>query len=136
MAEMRGFAGDNFAWISGDAVGQAETQLFAWNSKKKLGIRGAGVHIQSDPSRAELMRRKFESRGLDMKERKRRAVLDRYGGEEYLDATLVVVGCSVAGRSLSAPLDIRVGSGGGGGSNDNGNSEVASKETVEERATT
>ena len=110
--------------------------LFAWDAKKKLGIKGAGVHVQADPSWAELMIHKFKSRGFDMKERTRRAVIDRYGGEEYLDATSRVVDCGVAGRSLSAPLDIRVGSGGGGGSNDNGNSEVASKETVEERATT
>jgi len=105
--------------------------LFAWDAEKKLGIEGAGVHVQADPSQAELMRRKFESQGLDMKDSKRRAVLDQFGGEEYLDATLGVVGCSVAGRSLSAPLDIGVGGGGGG----NGNSRVALKETLEEQAT-
>eukprot|EP00584_Thalassiosira_punctigera_P007958 CAMPEP_0172539368 /NCGR_PEP_ID=MMETSP1067-20121228/10572_1 /TAXON_ID=265564 ORGANISM="Thalassiosira punctigera, Strain Tpunct2005C2" /NCGR_SAMPLE_ID=MMETSP1067 /ASSEMBLY_ACC=CAM_ASM_000444 /LENGTH=692 /DNA_ID=CAMNT_0013325039 /DNA_START=9 /DNA_END=2087 /DNA_ORIENTATION=- len=85
-AESLGFAGDNFSRISGDAVKLAETQLFAWDAEKKLGVEGA-VHIQADPSKAELMRRRVESRGVDLKEKKRRAVLDRYGGEEYLDAS-------------------------------------------------
>ncbi|KAL7543549.1 hypothetical protein ACHAXR_012835 [Thalassiosira sp. AJA248-18] len=85
-AESLGFAGDNFSRISGDAVKLAETQLFAWDAEKKLGMEGA-VHVQADPSKAELMRKKVETRGKDMKEKKRQAVLDRYGGEEYLEGT-------------------------------------------------
>jgi len=115
MVEMHDFAGEKLSCLSGDSVGLAKTQLFAWDAKKKLGIEGAGVHVQADPNWAELMRHKFKSRGLDMKERKRQAALDWYDGEEYLDATSRVVGCGVAGRSLSAPLDIGVGGGGGGG---------------------
>ena len=107
-AESMGFAGDNFSRISGDAVKLAETQLFAWDAEKKLGMEGA-VHVQADPSKAELMRRKVESRGLDMKEKKRRAVLDRYGGQEYLDAS--------------------------GTSNGGSGNAGATKETPEERAT-
>ena len=83
-AETMGFAGDNFARISGDAVQLAETQLFAWDAEKKVG-EGA-IHVQADPSRAELMRRKVEKRGEELKDKKRKQVLDRYGGEEYLDA--------------------------------------------------
>ena len=85
-AESMGFAGDNFSRISGDAVKLAETQLFAWDAEKQLGVEGV-VHMQADPSKAELMRKKVESRGKDMKEMKRQAVLDRYGGEEYLEGT-------------------------------------------------
>lgn len=107
-AENIGFAGDNFSRISGDAVGLAETQLFAWDAEKKLGVEGA-VHVQADPSRAELMRKKVETKGKEMKDRKRRAVLDRYGGEEYLD--------------------------GGGGAGNGGADGNAAKETPEERAT-
>lgn len=106
--EQLGFAGDNFSRISGDAVKLAETQLFAWDAEKKVG-EGA-IHVQADPSKAELMRRKVESRGLNIKEKKRKAVLDRYGGQEYLDA-----GANVSG-----------GAGGDG---------ADSKETPEERAT-
>lgn len=84
-AESMGFAGDNFARISGDAVQMAETQLFAWDAEKKVGVEGA-IHLQADPSRAELMRKKVEKRGEELKDKKRKQVLDRYGGEEYLDA--------------------------------------------------
>ena len=118
-AEMRGFAGDNFARISGDAVGLAETQLFAWDAEKKLGVEGANVHVQADPSRAELMRRKVESRGMDMKEKKRRAILDRYGGGEYLDDS------GIGNGSLSASLSTK----------GVGREDVAPKETPEERST-
>eukprot|EP00970_Alexandrium_tamarense_P015723 scaffold5437_cov180-Alexandrium_tamarense.AAC.1 len=55
-AESLGFAGDNFTRISGDAVQLAKTQLFAWDAEKKLGSEGV-VHVQADPSRAELMRK-------------------------------------------------------------------------------
>lgn len=89
-------------------MGLAETQLFAWDAEKKLGVEGA-VHVQADPSRAELMRKKVETKGKEMKDRKRRAVLDRYGGEEYLD--------------------------GGGGAGNGGADGNAAKETPEERAT-
>ncbi|KAL7443805.1 hypothetical protein ACHAXM_009166 [Skeletonema potamos] len=82
-AESMGFAGDNFARISGDAIKMAETQLFAWDAEKKVG-EGA-IHLQADPSRAELMRKKVEKRGEELKDKKRKQVLDRYGGEEYLD---------------------------------------------------
>lgn len=115
-AESRGFAGDNFSRISGDAVKLAETQLFAWDAEKKLGVEGV-VHLQADPSKAELMRRKVESRGLDIKAKKRKAVLDRYGGEEYLDASGGMNKYAlVEGDSVTGTVDV-------------------SKETREERAT-
>ena len=83
-AESLGFAGDNFTRISGDAVQLAETQLFAWDAEKKLGTEGV-VHVQADPSKAELMRKQVERKGEEIKDRKRKMVLDKYGGEEYLD---------------------------------------------------
>ena len=83
-AESMGFAGDNFTRISGDAVQLAETQLFAWDAEKKLGTEGV-VHVQADPSKAELMRKQVEKKGEEIKDKKRKMVLDRYGGEEYLD---------------------------------------------------
>ena len=77
------FAGDNFARISGDAVGLAETQLFAWDAEK----RGAaeGLHPQANPSQAELLKRKVKGRSAGLQAERRRAVLDKYGGSEYLD---------------------------------------------------
>ncbi|KAL3759464.1 hypothetical protein ACHAWU_000763 [Discostella pseudostelligera] len=118
-AESRGFAGDNFSRISGDAVKLAETQLFAWDAEKKLGVEGV-VHLQADPSKAELMKRKVESRGLDLKVKKRKAVLDRYGGEEYLDAS--------GGMGKYSSVE-------GGSAAAASGTVDASKETPEERAT-
>jgi len=115
-----GYAGVNFSRISGDAVKLAETQLFAWDAEKKTGIEGA-VHMQADPSKAELMRKKVESRGMDLKERKRKAVLDRYGGEEYLDAAGGAASTTTTKNGKSVSF--------GAGTN------APPKETPEERAT-
>ena len=82
-AEQADFAGDNFSRISGDAVGLAETQLFAWEAER----RGAaeGLHPQANPSQAELLKKKIKTRSADLRAEKKKAVLDRYGGAEYLD---------------------------------------------------
>lgn len=76
------FAGDNFARISGDAVELAKTQLFAWDSEAK-GV--ADVHPQANPSQAELMKKTADSKAVDLKLQKRKKVLEKYGGSEYLD---------------------------------------------------
>jgi hypothetical protein len=44
-AESRGFAGDSFARVSGNA---AEMLLLAWDSGKKLEVKGA-IHVQANP---------------------------------------------------------------------------------------
>lgn len=76
------FAGDNFARISGDAVGLAKTQLFAWDAS---GRGGAEVHPQANPSQAELSKKKFDDKSDHLKEEKKRTVLEKYGGAKYLD---------------------------------------------------
>ena len=78
------FAGDNFTRISGDAVQLADTQLFAWDAAEK----GVGeIHPQANPSQAELLKKKFKSKSENLKIQKKRAVLDKYGGEEHLDGS-------------------------------------------------
>ncbi len=88
------FAGDNFARISGDAIGLAQTQVFAWDMAKTsggdntVGISGpasSSIHPQANPSQAELMKKKFTTQSLDLKTRQKKAVLDKYGGAEMLD---------------------------------------------------
>jgi pre-mRNA-processing factor SLU7 len=76
------FAGDNFARISGDAVGLADTQLFAWEASDK-GVKE--LHPQANPSQAELLKKQFKSKSADLELQKKKAVLDKYGGQEYLD---------------------------------------------------
>jgi pre-mRNA-processing factor SLU7 len=77
------FAGDNFTRISGDAVGLAETQLFAWEAAKK----GVELHMQAVPSLAEKAKKEFKSKSSELQLMKKKAVLDKYGGEEHLDGS-------------------------------------------------
>ncbi|CAB9522866.1 splicing factor SLU7 [Seminavis robusta] len=76
------FAGDNFARISGDAVGLADTQLFAWEAADK-GVKE--LHPQANPSQAELLKKQFKSKSANLALEKKKAVLEKYGGEEHLD---------------------------------------------------
>eukprot|EP00529_Nitzschia_sp_RCC80_P015538 CAMPEP_0113441706 /NCGR_PEP_ID=MMETSP0014_2-20120614/1222_1 /TAXON_ID=2857 /ORGANISM="Nitzschia sp." /LENGTH=694 /DNA_ID=CAMNT_0000332561 /DNA_START=23 /DNA_END=2107 /DNA_ORIENTATION=- /assembly_acc=CAM_ASM_000159 len=78
------FAGDNFARISGDAVKLAETQLFAWDASDK-GV--SELHPQANPSQAELLKKKFQSKSSELARQKKKKVLDKYGGGEYLDGS-------------------------------------------------
>jgi pre-mRNA-processing factor SLU7 len=76
------YAGDNFARVSGDAVALADTQLFAWDATDQ----GVGeIHPQANPSQAEMLKKQFKSKESDLKLQRKKAVLDKYGGEEYLD---------------------------------------------------
>mmetsp|Transcript_8287 Transcript_8287/g.9744 ORF Transcript_8287/g.9744 Transcript_8287/m.9744 type:complete len:669 (-) Transcript_8287:193-2199(-) len=92
------FAGDNFARISGDAVGLAQTQLFAWDAASKKGGGTAShaanqeeeegakeLHPQANPSQAEFLKKTFLSQKEGLKVGRKKAVLDKYGGAEYLD---------------------------------------------------
>jgi len=91
------FAGDNFTRVSGDAVGLAQTQVFAWDIMGKAGGGGAeegaattsaaapSIHPQANPSQAELMKKKFTNQAVDLKTKQKQAVLNKYGGAEFLD---------------------------------------------------
>lgn len=76
------FAGDNFTRITGDAVDLADTQLFAWDAQGQ-GINE--MHAQANPSQAELLKKKYKKETETLKVTKKMAVLDKYGGGEYLD---------------------------------------------------
>ncbi|KAG7358431.1 pre-mRNA splicing Prp18-interacting factor [Nitzschia inconspicua] len=78
------FAGDNFARISGDAVDLASTQLFAWDAAEK-GV--SELHPQANPSQVELLKKKFKSKSTEIQLQKKKKVLDKYGGSEYLDGS-------------------------------------------------
>lgn len=84
-AEEAQFAGDNFARISGDAVNLAQTQMFAWDAAAKSGRDE--LHPQANPSQVELLKKKFQDKSAQLSIQKKRAVLDKYGGQEYLDGS-------------------------------------------------
>ncbi|KAM4732068.1 pre-mRNA-splicing factor SLU7 [Anableps anableps] len=77
-----GYAGDNFARYSGDTISMAQTQLFAWEAYE----RGSEVHLQADPTKLELLHRSFKVKKEDFKEKQRESILEKYGGQEHLDA--------------------------------------------------
>lgn len=78
------FAGDNFSRISGDAVQLAETHLFAWDAAEK-GV--SELHPQANPSQVELLKKKFKNKSAEIQLLKKKKVLDKYGGGEYLDGS-------------------------------------------------
>uniref|UniRef100_A0A8C6M165 Pre-mRNA-splicing factor SLU7 n=1 Tax=Nothobranchius furzeri TaxID=105023 RepID=A0A8C6M165_NOTFU len=77
-----GYAGDNFARYTGDTISMAQTQLFAWEAYE----RGSEVHLQADPTKLELLHRSFKVKKEDFKEEQRESILEKYGGQEHLDA--------------------------------------------------
>uniref|UniRef100_A0A3Q3VUS7 Pre-mRNA-splicing factor SLU7 n=1 Tax=Mola mola TaxID=94237 RepID=A0A3Q3VUS7_MOLML len=77
-----GYAGDNFARYTGDTISMAQTQLFAWEAYEK----GSEVHLQADPTKLELLHKSFKVKKEEFKETQRGGILEKYGGEEHLDA--------------------------------------------------
>ncbi|TRY54751.1 hypothetical protein DNTS_031271, partial [Danionella cerebrum] len=77
-----GYAGDNFVRYSGDTISMAQTQLFAWEAYEK----GSEVHLQADPTKLELLHQSYKVKKDDFKEKQKETILERYGGEEHLDA--------------------------------------------------
>ena len=93
------YAGDNFVRISGDAVALAQQQLFAWDATTTLGggddtTSGGGgstnaneLHPIANPSQMEILQKTFSSQQEEIRNTMKRNILNKYGGEEYLDGT-------------------------------------------------
>ncbi|KAF2985379.1 hypothetical protein EK904_009064, partial [Melospiza melodia maxima] len=76
------YAGDNFVHYTGDAISMAQTQLFAWEAYDK----GCEVHLQADPTKLELLYKSFKAKKEDFKAQQKESILEKYGGQEHLDA--------------------------------------------------
>ncbi|BGP00019.1 mRNA splicing protein [Rhodotorula toruloides] len=76
------FAGENFVRHSGGATELQKLQMFAWQSEN----RGHDVHIQSNPTAAALMHKEFLQQKEVLKDKSSASILDKYGGEQYLQA--------------------------------------------------
>ncbi|GAA6032363.1 hypothetical protein JCM8097_008137 [Rhodosporidiobolus ruineniae] len=79
-AEDPKYAGDNFGRGTGGATDMQQLQLFAWQSEQ----RGHDVHAQSNPTAAALAHKEFQQQKEVLKDTSRASVLDKYGGEQYL----------------------------------------------------
>ncbi|KAK3095747.1 hypothetical protein FSP39_018488 [Pinctada imbricata] len=76
------YVGDNFVRFSGDAHEFATRQVFAWNAYE----RGTEVHLQADPTKLELLSKEVDKRKENFKTSAKDSILDKYGGEEHLQA--------------------------------------------------
>lgn len=76
------YQGDNFVRYSGDTRKMAQTQMFAWEAYEK----GADVHLQADPTKLELLHKEYKVKKGDFEQDKKMSVLEKYGGEEHLNA--------------------------------------------------
>lgn len=81
-AEEAHYAGDNFVRYTGDAPEMAKVQLFAWNAAE----RGNDVHLQANPTQLALLHKQYESKKEKVKDTNRDSILQKYGGEEHLEA--------------------------------------------------
>lgn len=76
------YSGDNFERWTGEATQMAQLQSFAW----KAGEVGKQVHLQANPSQAELLFREYQKRKTELSSTIKESILERYGGEEHLKA--------------------------------------------------
>lgn len=82
MEDKSEYHGDNFARYSGDAQNFARKQMFAWEAYE----HGTDVHLQADPTKLELLSREVQKRKEDTKVQAKNSILEKYGGEEHLEA--------------------------------------------------
>ncbi|GAU99106.1 hypothetical protein RvY_10150 [Ramazzottius varieornatus] len=76
------FSGENAIRYSGETNNIAKSQLFAWDAYEK----GVDVHLQADPTKAELLKKQYEEKKTEFKQNIGKNILQKYGGEEYLEA--------------------------------------------------
>ena len=67
---------------TGEATKVAQMQLFAWDSTEK----GDELHLQSEPSKAAMMFKRYQDSKEQVKDVRKESVLARYGGAEHLQA--------------------------------------------------
>ncbi|KAJ9250647.1 hypothetical protein DTO195F2_8079 [Paecilomyces variotii] len=75
-------AEENFVRASGDAAEFEKAQRYAWESQERGGKDK--IHLQANPTSGEVLRKKHEQESEAKRQAKRKALLEKYGGEEYL----------------------------------------------------
>jgi pre-mRNA-processing factor SLU7 len=80
-------AEDNFMRASGDAAEFERAQKYAWESQEK-GV-GRKLHLQANPTEGEVLRKKQTEEAESNKTIQRQALLEKYGGAEYLQSAPV-----------------------------------------------
>lgn len=76
------YKGENFMRFSGDTQQHANAQLFAWDAHEK----GVDVHLLAEPTKLEMLKQEYDKKRDELKDKARDSIIDRYGGEEHLEA--------------------------------------------------
>uniref|UniRef100_A0A0A9XJW0 Pre-mRNA-splicing factor SLU7 n=1 Tax=Lygus hesperus TaxID=30085 RepID=A0A0A9XJW0_LYGHE len=76
------YAGENFVRFTGDTLKHSKTQLFAWEAHD----RGVDVHPLGEPTKLEILKKQYDEKKDEFKQKGKLDILDKYGGEEHLNA--------------------------------------------------
>ena len=68
--------------ISGDTINHAKSTMFAWEAARK----GLDVHMLAEPTKLEALKSEFETKKGQFKSEMDKSILEKYGGQEHLEA--------------------------------------------------
>ncbi|KAJ5153259.1 Pre-mRNA-splicing factor slu7 [Penicillium canariense] len=77
-------AEENFVRASGDAAEFEKAQRYAWDAQE---AGRAQIHLQANPTSGEVLRKKEKEDAEAKRQAQREALLNKYGGDEHLNAT-------------------------------------------------
>lgn len=77
-------AEENFVRSSGDAAEFEKAQRYAWESQESGNPQ---IHLQANPTSGEVLRKKTQAASETKRESQRKALLEKYGGEEHMAPT-------------------------------------------------
>jgi len=75
-------AGEGFERAATDAAEFERAQRYAWESQER-GDRN-NLHLQANPTAAQFIRKKEQAESKEKQEAQRKALLDKYGGQQHL----------------------------------------------------
>jgi pre-mRNA-processing factor SLU7 len=81
------FRGDNYVRNAGDTKKLMELTVFAWDAYK----HGEKIHDFAQPTQAAKMHDIFKNRSQNLKETQQKELLDKYGGEEHMEAPREII---------------------------------------------
>lgn len=76
-------AEENFIRASGDAAEFERAQKYAWESQERGDTQ---IHLQANPTSGEILRKREQAEAEAKREAQRKALLEKYGGEEHMKA--------------------------------------------------
>lgn len=77
-------AEENFVRSSGDAAEFERAQRYAWEAQERGTQK---IHLQANPTSGEISRKKEVAETEAQRDAQRKALLDKYGGEQHLQKT-------------------------------------------------